>query len=140
MTLEMNRLGGALGRLTQIQRHIGADIRPAASAAATAPAKQIAEAENVAEGRENIVHIAEFGRPAGAFQPRMAVAVVAGPFVGMAEHLEGFGGFFKKFDGFVVARIAVRVILHRQFPIGFGNLLLGGRTIDPKHFVIIAFT
>ena len=56
----------------------------------------------------------------------MAVAIVAGPLLRMAEDLEGLGGFLELDDGLVVARIAVGMILQRQLAVGLGDLRLRG--------------
>src|SRR5579875_2013421 len=52
--------------------------------------------------------------------------------VGLRDLLELFGGFF------VIAGIAVRVILQRQLAVGALDLLVGSVSPDAQHFVIVS--
>ena len=38
-----------------------------------------------------------------------------------------------------IIRVAVRVILHGDSPVGLFDLLIRGRAVNTKHFVIVAF-
>ena len=73
-----------------------------------------------------------------AVQAGVAEAIVAGAFVGIVEDFEGFGRFLEAFDGVLVARVAVRVILHGQLAIRRGDLAVGGGSFDAEDFVVIA--
>ncbi len=99
-----------------------------------AAAEQVAEealAEDIAEGLEDVAHVAEVRRLA-ALKPRESEAVVLRPLLRVAEHLEGLGRLLELDDRLVVARIAVGVILQRQLAIGLGDLLLARGALDPS--------
>ena len=111
------------------------------AAAAPAAAEQVAEqplAEDVAEGLEDVADVAEL-RGAAPFQAGMAVAVVAGPLLRVAEHLEGLGRLLELRHRLVVARVAVGMVLQGQLAVGLGDLVPGGGTVHAEHFVIVAF-
>ena len=73
-----------------------------------------------------------------AVEAGVAEAIVAGALVGIVEHLERFGRLLESFDGFLVARVFVGVILHSQLAIRRGDLAVGGGAFDAQDFVIIA--
>jgi len=56
----------------------------------------------------------------------VAEAVVRRPALAVREHLVGRGAFLELRLGLVGIRIAVRVIFHRQPPIGALDLVVGG--------------
>ena len=114
----------AASKQVQRRRRTGCRRPCGAAAAAAAAAEEVAEepfAEDVAEGLEDVADVVEL-RGAAACQPGVAVAVVGRPLVRMAEDLEGLGRLLEPGDGLLVARIAVRVILHGELAIGFGDL------------------
>ena len=78
-------------------------------------------------------------RRLAAFQAGEAEAVVPGPLLGMAEHLEGLGRLLELDDRLLVARIAVGVVLQRQLAVGLGDLVLARGALDAQDFVVIAF-
>ena len=93
---ETDDLRGAGGGLEQIEGHVAADVGPgmAATAAATTAAEQVAEqalAENVAEGLEDVAARRGSAGRRRPFQARVAVAIVPGPLLRVAEDLEGLG-------------------------------------------------
>ena len=131
MAFEVDRAGDAAGRLDQVERHIAANVSPLADPSATAlPAatKQVAEravAEDAAEGLEDVVEVGEVRRSAArAIDARVAKAIVARPFVGVAEDFERLGRLFEALDGFSVALVFVRMVLDRQLAIGRGDFLV----------------
>ena len=142
MSLELDDLRGAAGRLQQVQRDFALDVAAwRARRPPRPPAEKIAEeafAEHVAKGLENVADVAEVRRIA-ALQALEAVAVVLGPLFRMAEHLEGLGRLLEFDHRRLVTRVAVGVILQGQFAIGLGNLFLACGAIDPQNFVVIAF-
>ncbi len=69
----------------------------------------------------------------------MAVAVVGGAFVGIAERFVGFAEFLELVLGGVVARVFVRVEFHREFAVGLFDLIGAGVAGDAENLVIVAF-
>ena len=68
----------------------------------------------------------------------MAVAVVRCAFAVVLEDLVGLGRFLETLLGAFVARIAVRVMLHRQLAIRFLDRVDAGVVADPQNLVIVA--
>ncbi|GIW76831.1 MAG: hypothetical protein KatS3mg104_1894 [Phycisphaerae bacterium] len=71
--------------------------------------------------------------------PLMTELIVSFAFGGIAENLVGFGTLFELDLGFLISRISVRVILHRQFAVGAFDLLFACRARNAEDFVIIEF-
>jgi hypothetical protein len=69
----------------------------------------------------------------------MAVAVVGGALVGVAQHLVGLAGLLELLFGGVVAGVAVRMVLERLLAIGALQLLVAGVARNAQDFVIICF-
>jgi hypothetical protein len=65
-----------------------------------------------------------------AIEAGMAVAIVAAALIGVAQNFKGFGRFFESFDGLLVARVLVRVILYGQLTIRRRDLAIGGGSLD----------
>ncbi len=63
-------------------------------------------------------------KPPCAAQSGMAVAVVSGALVGVAQHLVGLAGLLELLFRRVVARVAVRMVLERLLAIGALQLLV----------------
>ncbi len=136
--------GGAAYRLFQVEIQGVAQVRAALRAAARATAGAAAT-EEIAE------HIAEDvgeARPAetGASAPThvridagMAVLVVGRPLAGIGEDLVGLVGLLELVLGFLVARIAVRVVFHRQATVGLLQVRLAGATLNPQNLVKVSF-
>ena len=53
----------------------------------------------------------------------MTVLVVAGTFGVIAEDIKSFGRFLEALDGFVIARISIRVIFQGNLPVGLLDLV-----------------
>ena len=75
---------------------------------------------------------------AAAGAAHMSEAVILRALFGIAQNVVGFRSFLEFLFRFGVARIAIRMILHRQLAIGFLDLFLAGRTLDPENFIIVA--
>src|SRR5690349_4714594 len=69
----------------------------------------------------------------------MTVLIVDGSLVGFAENFVSLLGFLEFLFGFLVAGIAVRVVLHRQTAIGLLDVGLGRGARNIEHLVVIAF-
>jgi len=68
------------------------------------------------------------------------VGVVDLAFAGVAQDLKGLGHFLEPFFGFRVARVLVRVILHRQPAISLLDLRGGSASPHAEHLVVVALT
>lgn len=114
---------------------VGATSRSARTGGATA--------ENIAEDiAKDIPHV-RATRPAttahAVLERRMAVRVVGAPLIAIGQHFVGFLAFLERRFGSRIARIAVRVVLHRTTPVRLLQLLVAGATGNAQHFVVIAF-
>ena len=69
----------------------------------------------------------------------MAVLVIAGALLGIAQHFVGFGGLFELLDRVSIAGVAVGMVFQRQFAIRDRDLSLGCVLRHGEHFVIVAF-
>ncbi|MNG02380.1 hypothetical protein D3C84_854060 [compost metagenome] len=69
----------------------------------------------------------------------MAVLVVGGALARVGQHFVGLVGLLEFLLGRLVARIAVRVVLHRQAAIGLLQLGLTGAALDTEDFVKVTF-
>ena len=75
----------------------------------------------------------------GAVDASVSEAIIATAFVSVIEDFKRFRRFLEPFDGLVVTRIAIRVVLHGQLAVSVGNLTVGCRLLHAEHFVIVAF-
>ena len=140
---ETDDLRRAVGGLDQVEPDFAMDVGALANpgGVAAAAAEEVAEkplAENVAEGVQDVGYVVEVRR-AAPFQSGMAVAIVRRPLLGMAEDLESLGRLFELDDGLFVARIAVGVVLQREFSVGLRDLGFRGVAIHAQDFVVVAF-
>ena len=123
----------------QVVAQIFAALRPVAAAAGPA-AEQIAESEeiaqNIAEVRERVGVEALRRR---ILQAGMAVAIVGGALLRVAQDAVGFGGLFELLFGIRVVRVAVRMILQRQLAVGGFHLAVVRVPADAEDFVIVSF-
>jgi hypothetical protein len=69
---------------------------------------------------------------------RVAELVVGGALLGVGENLVGLLGLLEFLLRGLVVRGAVRMVLHRELPIGLLDLLVGGVAVDAEHRVVIA--
>ena len=115
----------------EVVAQVGAALRAAAPAAA---AEQIAEAEHVAEDVGEVAELAEHRRvEAGAaagreLTPGVAEAVVQAALLGVGEDRVRLRRFLEFVLGRLVARIAIRVVLHRQLAVRALDLDFGRRS------------
>jgi hypothetical protein len=93
-------------------------VRPAPSAAPAAAAKQIAEdiAEDVAEVGE-VLSAVEAALPRAA-DAGVTGLVLAAPLLLVDQNRVGLGGLFEAILRVLIARIAVRVVLHGELAVG----------------------
>ena len=122
----------------QIVAHVFAALRPRPPA--SAPAKQVAEAEEVAQD------VAEIGKLVGietaatprALQTGVAEAVVSCPLLRVAQYAVRFGSFLETVLGGRVVGVAVRVILERQLAVSALDILFAGIPAETENLVIIS--
>ena len=75
---------------------------------------------------------------AAAFKGVPAIAVVARTQFRTGEDLVGLGSLLELLFGLFIARIAVRVVLHRELAIGLFDLAFGGIAGQSKNIVAVA--
>jgi hypothetical protein len=68
----------------------------------------------------------------------VAELVVGGALLRVAQHLVGLLRLLEVLLGLRVVRIAVRVPLHGEAPVGLLQVLLAGVAVDAQHFVVVA--
>ena len=129
-----------LERDFEVVAQIFASMSARAAASPATSAEQIAEAKQVAQ---NIAEVGERGRiealvGAESLESLMAVAIVGGALLGIAEHAVRFGGFLEFFLGVLIVGVAVRMVFEREFAVG----ALEARVVDvathAQNFVVIA--
>ena len=69
----------------------------------------------------------------------MTELVVVAALVFITQHFIGFVDFFELFFRFLVPRVAVGVVFHRQLAESLFNFISAGVFVDAQHFVIITF-
>src|SRR5205085_12032301 len=69
----------------------------------------------------------------------MAVLIVGGPFLRVAQRFVGFAQFLELLLGGFVAGIFVGMVFDGQLAVGFFDLLLAGVAVHSEDLVIIAF-
>ncbi len=119
---------------------ISAPPRAPRAAAAAPAADEIAEhlLENIADAAAGEVE------PAGAtaaalLEGRMAEAVIGSALLVVLQHVIGFVHFLELRLGLLVSRIAVRVVLHRQFAIRLLQVFVACLTANSQRDVIVLF-
>src|SRR5690606_33920646 len=65
--------------------------------------------------------------------------IIGGPLLRILQRLVGFADFLELSFGFLVIRIPVRMIFHRQAAIGALQSGSVGTSVDAQHFVEISF-
>lgn len=65
-------------------------------------------------------------------------AVIPRPLIGIAKDFVRLGSFLELFLGSTIAVVTVGMVLHREPPVGFLDVSLGGVTAYAEHFVVIA--
>src|SRR6266568_3463963 len=117
-------------------------------AALRARAPRLPTAENVAEAEEIAEDVFEIRKDTGvgleaarAADAGVAKAVVSGALLLIGQHAVGFRDFFELLGRLLRAlRIAVGMVLEREFPVGALDLLLGGAPSHAQHFVVVSLT
>ena len=144
-----NFLLGAVGRLFQRELQVVAQIIAALRAAGIlAAAEKIlkdaataAAAENFAKDIERIMKTAATTACPGArIKGGVAVLVVGGAFLRVAQDFVGMAEFLEIFLGNLVARVFVRVKFHGLLAVGFFDFVVARVLIDAENFVIVAFS
>ena len=122
----------------EVVAQIGAALRTAAAARA---AKQVAEAEDVAEAAEDVFEAGEDGGIESAAgrrcYARVAEAIVGGALVGIGEDGVRLGAFLEALFGLVITGVAIRVVLQRELAIRALDLALACRALDREDLVVI---
>ena len=140
----------AVRRLVEGDLQIVTQIRAAQRAGGirpTARAKEIVEnaaaallAEDLAKDLKGIVKVvAAPGGPTARVKRAVAVLIVGGALLRIAQGLVGFAEFLELFLGGLVARVFVRVMLHRELAVGLLDFILARATRDAEHLVVISF-
>ena len=130
---------GAEDRGFKVHRQVEAEIVAALLTAGTALLAAHIEhfAEKVAEEVADVDATAE-GRAAKALTGcGVAVAVVVGALVGVAENLIRLAGLLETLLGGMIAGVEVRVMLTRHLAVGALQLLVAGAAGDAEYFVIV---
>src|SRR5690606_10129390 len=110
-------------------------VRAAPCAASTTAAED--GPEDVAE---DVVHVRRRAATAHAVLERgMAMGVVGTALAGIGQDLVGLLALLERGFGRGVARIAVRVVLHRAAAISLLQLLVAGGAWHAEDFVVVAF-
>ena len=71
----------------------------------------------------------------------MAVLIVSGTLLRVAQHFIGLFGLFEFFFGCLgrISLVAVRVVLHRQFAISLLDFVVAGVLGNAQHFIKVSF-
>ena len=148
LPLQRDRDGGAEHGLLEGDVGDGLEILPprragraplAATAEGAAPTSTGAEErlEQVAEAAasEHVAHVLAARRTT---DPLLAVAVVAGPRIGVAEHLIGLGDLLELLLGRGIAGVRIRVQLASALAVRLLQLLRGRITRDAEQLVVVS--
>ena len=136
--LERDLALAAFEHLDQGDLHLGLEV-VAARGAALAPAATAAlAAEDVVEHREDVldVHRVEVVSRAAA-EAGVAVAVIDGALLGIAQDLVGLGAFLEADLRLVVARVLVRMPLDGEAPVGALHFVAVGIARDAEDLVVV---
>ncbi len=130
-----------LERDLQVVAQIRAALRAAAPAAA---AEEIAEAEHVAEDVAEVAELREDRRvesgacTGGRAHARVAEAIVEAALLRVGEDRVGLGALLEFLFGELVARVAVRMELHREPAVRALDFGVARGLGDLEHFVVVA--
>ncbi|MNV69396.1 hypothetical protein D3C71_1623030 [compost metagenome] len=70
----------------------------------------------------------------------MPVLIVGRTLAGIGQYFVGLVGILEQIFRRFIVGIAVRVMLHRQAPVGLFQLRFAGAALDTEHLVIITFS
>ena len=140
-------LGDALVDLLQRQFHFQTQVAATMLLRTTGTASEATKSvtsEDVAEHRENVVHIHRGTTEAAEIETSgtrtcEAKLVVLLTRLRVVQHVIGLCGLLEFLLSLLVARITVGVVLDGYLSIGFLYLVFRGGLIDPKHLIIISF-
>jgi hypothetical protein len=97
------------------------------AASSTPAAEDIPEdspAEDIAERVENILDVGNAAPASRTGHTRVPIPIVADALATITEHLVRLGRLLKEVDGFVISRMAVRMVPDGEFPIGARDLIV----------------
>ena len=141
-------LGNTSINLLECKFHLQAQVAAAMLLSATlsaAKATKAVTAENVAEHREDIIHVhvgfesAETTKSAAHVRTVESELVVLLTCLWVVQYIVCLGRLLKFFLGFLVARITVGVVLDGNLSIRFLNFVFCGAFLYAQHLVIISF-
>ena len=136
-------LRGLLERDLEVVAEVRAALRAAAPPAA-AGAEQVAETEHVAEDVGEVAELredrrVESGRPAaGAGDAGMAEAIIRGALLGVGEDGVRFRALLELFFREIIARVAIRMMFHREPAIRTLDFGVARGLGDLEHLVVVA--
>lgn len=145
VTAIRNLLLGPEDRFLKFDCDVFAQVSPTlstrAAAAAAASAKDVAEAEELAEDVVEILENASVKAAAScrAAYTGMPEAVIHAALFGVGQDRIGLAALLKFFFGIRIVGIAVRMVLQRQLAVSALDLLLARAPLDPKYLVVVSF-
>ena len=123
----------------EVVAQVGAALAPAAPPRPPRPPRSSPKKFSKMSDMKSEKSLPKPGPPAAAIgEGRMAEAVVGRALLAVREDLIGLVDFLELDLGFLVARIAVRVVLHRELAEGGFHLRLGRGLRDAEDLVIVA--
>ncbi|ELA00912.1 NAD-specific glutamate dehydrogenase [Cupriavidus sp. HMR-1] len=141
--LRLVAMRGLLQRDLHAVAQVGATVGLRAAATASAAG---CLAEDVAEDIAERFREATAAKPAAAestghvrVHASVAVLIVSRLLLGVGEHLVGLLDLLEFLLGFLVIRIAVRMVLHRELAISLLDLVVARVLAYPEHFVVVTF-
>ena len=135
-TPDLDRLSTTLRRFEQVDRQLRLEAvplsrSPPSPAAATTTAAEAEPFKEVAEHLEDITDVLEpAARVSASRNPFVSEAVIACPFIGIAEHFKCFSRLLEAINRRWIARIAIGVIRQCQFFVSLLDLIIRGRFRD----------
>jgi len=140
---DLDVLGGAEGGIQKRDLDVIAQVGPGMDprAGPGAPTHGAAHAkdilEYVAEAAEDILESGE-ATESGPAEPLVTVVVINLALLGVGQHLVSLGGLLEASLGFLVTRIAVRMVLHGELPVTPLEVFFPGITADAEYFIVTA--
>lgn len=119
----------------------GIGVAAAAEKIVENTAAATAAAEDFAEDFEWIVEAAGSRTEAAGtgIEGAVAVLIVGGALLGIAEDFVGFADFLEFFLGGFVAGIFIGMVFNGEFAVRLFDVVDAGAAFDTEHFVVIAF-
>ena len=135
--------GGLLEGQLQLGQHIFAPaggVLPGALTAAAAEelSEDVPQVPEIPKAAEAPAVTAAAGGEVGVYSGK-AELVVLGLLVRVGEDLVGLADLLELFLGFLIAGVAVRMVLHRTLAVGLFDILGAGVLADAQHLIVIAF-